>query len=105
MRRGTVAPCPVERFGRPVHGSLPTILRAYKASVTRRITEAFGAPDTPTWQRNYYEHVILDRRDLDRMREYIGGKPARRHEDGSHPEYPDVGGRLLRAALQTERYI
>jgi REP-associated tyrosine transposase len=28
------------------------------------------------WQRNYYEHIVRDKRDLDRIREYITLNPA-----------------------------
>jgi hypothetical protein len=28
------------------------------------------------WQRNYYEHIIRDDRELDRIREYIANNPV-----------------------------
>jgi len=33
------------------------------------------------WQRNYYEHVIRDDHDLNRIREYIVNNPAKWEED------------------------
>src|SRR5215216_710218 len=36
-----------ERFGKPVSGSLPTIMRLYKAAVTRRIDELRDTPGAP----------------------------------------------------------
>ncbi len=39
----------------------------------------------PIWQRNYYEHIIRDDRDLERIREYIAANPARWQEDSYHP--------------------
>jgi REP element-mobilizing transposase RayT len=30
----------------------------------------------PVWQRNYYEHIIRDENDLNRVREYIQNNPA-----------------------------
>jgi putative transposase len=47
-----------ERFGKPVAGSLPTIVRSFKSAVTKRINETRDIPYLPVWQRNYYEHVI-----------------------------------------------
>ncbi len=35
----------------------------------------------PVWQRNYYEHVIRDDDDLNRIREYIINNPASWQED------------------------
>jgi putative transposase len=33
------------------------------------------------WHRNYYDHIVRDDRDLDRIREYIEGNPANWNED------------------------
>lgn len=40
------------------------------------------------WQRNYYEHIIRDERELNVIRRYIRDNPARWSEDA---ENPDVG--------------
>ncbi|MEK7473817.1 MAG: transposase, partial [Patescibacteria group bacterium] len=53
-----------ERFGKPVIGSIPTIVRGFKSAVTKRVNEMnplFG----PVWQRNYYERVIRSDVELD----------------------------------------
>ena len=42
-------------------------------------------PGLPVWHRNYYEHVIRDEADLNRIREYINGNPARWAEDEENP--------------------
>jgi putative transposase len=83
------APAPAqERFGKPVAGSLPTIMRLYKAAVTRRINESRSAPGTPVWQRNYYEHIIRDDEALNRIRAYIDNNPSRWELDQLHPNNP-----------------
>jgi putative transposase len=74
-----------ERFGKPVAGSLPTIMRLYKAAVSRRINELRGGPGVPIWQRNYYEHIIRDQESLSRIRNYIASNPAKWGEDQLHP--------------------
>lgn len=38
------------------------------------------------WQRNYYDHIIRDENDLNRIREYIVNNPARWEED----DYYDI---------------
>lgn len=73
----------VERFGNPVAGSLPTIVRSYKASVTGHWHRVLGRNANPVWQRNYYEHVIRNQQDLERIREYILMNPQRWDEDKS----------------------
>ena len=78
---GTARRARTERFGKPVPGSLPTIVRAFKAAVTKRINERRGTPGAPVWHRNYYEHVIRDESDLARLRTYIAENPARWAED------------------------
>jgi REP element-mobilizing transposase RayT len=77
---------PLQRsFGQPISGSLPTIIRSFKSAVTRRINEMRDTPGMPVWQRNYYEHVIRNNRELDRVRRYIAGNPARWTEDSENP--------------------
>jgi REP element-mobilizing transposase RayT len=64
-----------ERFGAPTDGSIPTIVRAFKSAVTKRINEMRDAPGSPVWQRGYHEHVIRDVAELDRIRRYVANNP------------------------------
>jgi putative transposase len=64
-----------EGFGIPVAGSIPTIIRSFKSSVTHRFKRMNG--EIPLWHRNYYEHVIRNGQDLNRVREYIRDNPRR----------------------------
>ncbi|MGC8720949.1 MAG: transposase, partial [Thermodesulforhabdaceae bacterium] len=45
-----------ERFGAPVCGSIPTIIRSFKSATTKHINALRGTPGASVWQRNYYEH-------------------------------------------------
>ncbi len=47
-----------ENFGKPIPGSLPTIIRSYKSATSLRINYLRRTPGVPVWQRNYYEHII-----------------------------------------------
>jgi putative transposase len=71
----------LEQFGKPVAGSIPTIVRSFKAAVTKRINEYRGTPGAIIWQRNYYEHIIRNEDDLEAIREYIVMNPLRWHLD------------------------
>ena len=57
--RGTACRAPtVERFGKPVANSLPTIIRSFKSATTKRINEIHATHGIPIWQRNYLPHEI-----------------------------------------------
>jgi REP element-mobilizing transposase RayT len=82
--RGAIYRAPtVEQFGKPTVGSLPTIIRTYKAAVTRQIGRQFNA--TGIWQRNYYEHVIRNEHEMDNIWRYIESNPAQWAEDAENP--------------------
>ena len=73
-----------EQFGKPVVGSIPTIVRAFKSAVSRRINLARGTPGRPVWQRNYWEHIIRDEQDLHNAQAYILNNPAQWESDELH---------------------
>ena len=83
---GTAHRARTEQFGKPVASSLPTIIRSFKAAVTRRINEHRDTPGMPVWQRNYHEHVIRDDADYSRIAEYVAYNPQRWIEDALHPD-------------------
>jgi putative transposase len=73
---------PVTReFAKPIPGSLPTIVGAFKSAVTKHINRLPDAPDQPIWQRNYHEHIIRNEDALNTIRAYITGNPAKWAED------------------------
>jgi REP element-mobilizing transposase RayT len=39
------------------------------------------------WQRNYYEHVVSDEMDLNRIRDYIQSNPINWDEDEENPKF------------------
>ena len=75
----------MEQFQKPVVGSIPTIIRIYKAAVTRKIVAQFGGmPDL--WQRNYYEHIIRNDDEHKRIHLYIESNPLHWISDEENPE-------------------
>ncbi len=74
----------IEQFQKPTFGSIPTILRTYKAAVTRRIVQQFGGVSR-VWQRNYYEHVIRDDADHNRIGLYIESNAVNWPSDDETP--------------------
>lgn len=80
--RGTARPAPTtEQFGKPVSGSIPTIIRSFKSAVTKNINELRNTPGIFVWQRNYYEHIIRDAAELNRIRNYIIENPLKWMDD------------------------
>jgi len=63
------------KFGKPIPGSLPTVIGAFKSSSTRLINKLRNSPATSVWQRNYYEHAIRNNDELQKIRMYIGENP------------------------------
>ncbi|TSA16141.1 transposase [bacterium] len=57
--------------------TIGAIIRGFKAAATKRANELRKTPGLPLWQRNYYEHIIRDQMELDRIREYILLNPAK----------------------------
>jgi len=72
---------PTEGFQKPVPNSIPTIVRSYKSAVSYRINLMRGSDGVPVWQRNYYEHVIRNHEDWDRIHQYIEANPSNWAED------------------------
>lgn len=61
----------------PPKRSLGAIVGSFKAAAARQINQLRGTAGAPFWQRNYYEHIVRDSADLDRIRAYIECNPAR----------------------------
>jgi len=79
-----------EQFGKPVPGSLPTIVRSFKSAATKRINIWRGTPGASVWQRNYYEHILRDEASWERVREYIANNPLQWAVDRENPHRIDV---------------
>ncbi|MCK5138789.1 MAG: transposase, partial [Thermodesulfovibrionia bacterium] len=50
-------------------------MRGFKSATTKQINEMRHTSGRLVWQRNYYEHIIRDERDLNKIREYIINNP------------------------------
>ena len=66
--------------------SLGAIVGQFKSAVTRKSMRLARPPNTPIWQRNYYEHIIRSEESLDYIRKYIVENPARWSDDRMYVE-------------------
>jgi hypothetical protein len=64
-------------------GSLGAIVRSYKSAVSYRINKQFNT--TGIWQRNYYEHIIRNDREMGTIWRYTEVNPAMWEEDDENP--------------------
>ncbi len=80
-RRGgsRTAPTPIRR--KPLGG----LIGAFKTTAAKHVNRIRNTPNQPIWQRNYYERVIRNENELDRVREYIISNPARWAFDSENP--------------------
>jgi len=61
--------------------NIGSIVRGFKSAVTKRINLLRHTPGAAFWQRNYYEHIIRDEEDLNRIRQYVIANPMKWQED------------------------
>lgn len=71
----------IEKFGKPVAGSIPTIVRAYKSAATYAINKLQNQRGAVLWQANYYEHIIRDEQDYQAKHDYILSNPMNWDKD------------------------
>jgi REP element-mobilizing transposase RayT len=64
---------------------LPMAMGFLKMNSSKHINLWRDIPGLPVWQRNYYEHIIRDERDLIKIREYVANNPLKWDEDPDNP--------------------
>ena len=69
----------------PKPASLGAIIAQFKSRVTKRIWKFPEFKNTPIWQRNYYEHIIRNEKDLQNKTDYIEANPLIWDEDDENP--------------------
>jgi REP element-mobilizing transposase RayT len=92
--RGTACRAPTtDKFGKPTRGSLSTIIRSFKSTVTKHVNKQKSKgmarrshAENSFWQRNYYEHVVRGENDLNRIRQYILNNPFCWKDDEENPD-------------------
>lgn len=62
------------------------IIRGFKSTTTKQINILRKTPGNLMWQRNYYEHVIRNEQELNKIREYIINNPLKWLLDRENPD-------------------
>jgi len=76
-----------ETFGRPLSGSLASIVRSFKAACTRDVRRSLADPTLRLWQRGYHERVIWDNAQWDQVRGYIQTNPLHWADPARREDY------------------
>ena len=66
--------------------ALPEIVRQLKTFSARRINRQRGISGVSVWQRNYYEHIIRNAHEMQRIRAYIHNNPTKWALDRDNPQ-------------------
>ncbi len=66
--------------------TLGSFVAGFKSAATRAIHQHFHFHGKTIWQRNYYEHIIRNWRDLNRVRDYIRSNPKCWDDDEENPK-------------------
>ncbi len=74
----------------PMYPDLIRIMQWYKTMTTNAYMRGVKNDDWPPfpgklWQRSFYDRIIRDRQELDRIRRYITANPAKWKEDRENP--------------------
>lgn len=70
----------------PVAKSVPTIIRSFKSECTKQIRYANNNQYLQIWQRNFYEHIIRNEKELHKIRGYIQNNPIKWELDHDNPD-------------------
>ena len=85
----------IDVFGRGVSRTAPTepikrkplgrLIGAFKTVSTKQINLLRDTEGQVVWQRNYYERIIRDEREMDRIHRYIESNPSQWADDDENP--------------------
>jgi REP element-mobilizing transposase RayT len=64
---------------------LPKIIGFFKMNSSKQINEIRNSLGIPVWQRNYYEHIIRNEKDLFAIRNYIENNGLNWKDDEYNP--------------------
>ncbi len=65
----------------PKPHSVGAVIGSFRSAVTNRINKYRRTPGAKLWQRNYWEHIIRDENELNRIRQYIKNNPLKWTDD------------------------
>ncbi|PSB43071.1 transposase [Chamaesiphon polymorphus] len=70
--------------------SISEIIRGFKTFSAKAINKERGLRGIPVWQRNYYDRIIRNELELDRVRQYIMNNPRNWDADKNNQNQPST---------------
>ena len=67
-------------------GAVGSIVLNFKSVTTRSFNRIWRSPGSSIWQRNYYERIIRNEREMDAIWLYIEANPVNWGEDEDNPQ-------------------
>jgi len=58
----------------------------FKYQTSKQINKIRNSPGMPVWQRNYFERVIRNENELNKIRQYIQNNPLQWGSDKENPK-------------------
>jgi len=83
---GKAASVQERNFGALAPASLSVVVGSFKSAVARRVGQRRGCP-TKVWQPRFYDRIIRDENELNRVRRYIIENPINWPNDEHNPTH------------------
>ena len=80
---GAIHELPLQKYRRKM--LLPKVIGYFKMNTAKQFNQILNRTGQPFWQRNYYEHIIRNEKELNRIREYIQNNPLKWELDRENP--------------------
>ena len=90
LEKSPLSPNPLAKDASPLRpsgttaGSVGAIIQNYKSVTSRKISAQQINLEGPIWQRNYYEHIIRNQRELQAITDYIQTNPQNWEKDSEY---------------------
>jgi REP element-mobilizing transposase RayT len=84
-RGADLRPAPTTQPAPAPRQPLSEMVRAFKSYSAKQINDLRSTPGVPVWQRNFYEHIIRDEEEHQRIHLYIQANPANWVDDDENP--------------------
>jgi REP-associated tyrosine transposase len=85
LKAGAASGAPTRESRGPSYPALGDVIRAFKSISAIQINGILGRRGKAVWQRNYYEHIIHNIEEYQRIRKYILENPGHWHDDPENP--------------------
>jgi REP-associated tyrosine transposase len=74
----------------PTTATVSEIVGAFKSFSSRRIHATNASSPKKVWQRGFYEHIVRNRDECERISRYVLQNPARWEFDRENPQAPEI---------------